>query len=199
MCQPGRPSPHGDDQCGSRLRLLPQHEVERIALRFVDGDARAGAQIAQMAPRELAVGGEFRDRIHHVAVGRDVSVVLGDQLLDHRDDAGDVLGRLRLEIRPQQTEAVVVLVHVLREAAGELLHALAVLVRAGDDLVVDVRDVAHERDLVATVHEIAAHDVEGRLRARMPDMAVVVDGIAAQIHAHDAGLQRSEFFLTTCV
>ena len=82
---------------------------------------------------------------------------------------------------------------------GELLHGLAVLVRASDDLVVDVRDVAHERDFVAPVHEIAAHDVERRLRARVAHVAVVVDGIAAQIHADDARLERSEFFLTTCV
>ena len=181
------------------LRLLPQHEVERIAFRFVDCDARARAQIAQLSAGQLAVVGKAGHRVHHVAVRRHVRVTLGDQLFDHRDDAGHVLRGLRLEVRPQQAEPVIILVHRLREAAGERLHALAVLVRALDDVVVDVRDVADEGHLVAAILEIAAHDVERRLRPRMAHVAEVVDRIAAQVHAHHAGLERFEFFLATCV
>ena len=33
----------------------------------------------------------------------------------------------------------------------------------------------------------------------MADVAEVVDRIAAQVHAHDAGLQRFKFFFATCV
>jgi hypothetical protein len=32
MCQPGRPSPHGDCQRLARLGVLPEHEIERILL-----------------------------------------------------------------------------------------------------------------------------------------------------------------------
>ncbi len=183
----------------TRLRLLPQHEVERIAFRLVDRDARARAQIAQLAAGQLAVVGKAGHRVHHVAVRRDVRVTLVDQLFDHRDDAGHVLRGLGLDVRPQQAEPVVVLVHRLREAARERLHALAVLLRAIDDVVVDVRDVADEGHLVAAILEIAAHDVERGLRPRMAHVAEVVDRIAAQVHAHHAGLERFEFFFATCV
>src|SRR5690606_27058959 len=113
----------------------------------------------------------------------------------HRDDARHVLGRPRLVIGTQNPQAIVVLVHRTYEAIGERLHALAVLGGARDDLVVDVGDVADEDDLVAAITEIAAHDVERHLRARVPDVAEVVDRIAAHVHAHGAGLERFELLL----
>jgi hypothetical protein len=60
--------------------VLPQHEVERIALGLVDLDARTGAQIVEAPPGEPPVGRKARDRVHDIAVGGDVGVVLGDQL-----------------------------------------------------------------------------------------------------------------------
>jgi hypothetical protein len=35
------------------LGRLPQHEVERVALGFVDLDARAGAQVVERLPESL--------------------------------------------------------------------------------------------------------------------------------------------------
>src|SRR5690606_18396345 len=181
----------------ARLGALPQHEIERIALRIVDGNACARAQVAELFARELAVALELRDGVHHVAVACDVRIPLLDQLLRHRDDARNVLRRARLVIRPQDPEPVVVLVHRLDESIGQLAHALAVLRRSRDDLVVDVGDVADEDHLVAFVGEIAPYDVERDLRTCVPDVTVVIDGIAAHVHAHDAVDEPLEGFFAT--
>ncbi len=56
--------------------------------------------------------------------------------------------------------------------------------RATDDLVVDVGDVADIGDVVAAVAQPALHQVEGHQHAAVADVAVVVNGDAADIHAH---------------
>jgi hypothetical protein len=61
----------------------------------------------------------------HVAVGL-VGVVLGDQGLDERDHAGDVLGRPGLEGWRQSAQLGHVLVIDLGGAAGERVDLLAV-------------------------------------------------------------------------
>ena len=65
---------------------------------------------------------------------------------------------------------------------GELVRRHAALGRAADYLVVDVRDVAHEGDLVARRLEPAAHDVERNEGAAVSDVAVVVHRHAADVH-----------------
>ena len=85
-----------------------------------------------------------------------------------------------------------VCVHRLDEAFGERADRFAVLRRALNDLVIDVRDVAHVRELVAAMAQIAAHDIEDDHHACMADMQEVVDGHATHVHADPArrdGLQ----------
>jgi hypothetical protein len=105
--------------------------------------------------------------------------------------------RLGLVRRPQNAEAIVVLVHELDEALGQRLNALAVLGGPLDDLVVDVGDVPHERHQITAIFQIAPHDVERHLGTRMADVAEVINRIAAYIHAHDAGLVSPQLVLAT--
>jgi hypothetical protein len=64
---------------------------------------------------------------------------------------------------------------------------------AVDDLVVDVGDVAHVGDAMAAITQVAAHHVEHHQHAGVADVEVVVDGHAAAVHAHVAGLDGLEF------
>ena len=64
-----------------------------------------------------------------------------------------------------------------------------------NDLVVDIRDVAHIGHLIAAIAQVAAHQVEHHQKARVTEMTVIVDRHAADIHAHPAGLDRREDFL----
>src|SRR5690606_34161342 len=179
----------------ARLGALPQHEIERVALRLVHVHTRPGPQVAQTLAREAAITGELAHRVHDIAVLGDIGKALVDQGADHGDDTGYVLRGARLVVGPEDPQTVVILVHGLDEARGERLDRFAVLGGALDDLVIDVGDVAHEHHPQATVLEITAHDVEGDFRARMADVAEVVDGIAAHVHAHDARLDRFQRFL----
>jgi hypothetical protein len=54
ICQPGRPLPHGLSQPGSSAgRQLPQHEVGRVLLVRIDGDARTGLLFVEIALRTV--------------------------------------------------------------------------------------------------------------------------------------------------
>jgi hypothetical protein len=48
MCQPGRPSPHGDGQLFTLFGHLPQHEVHRVTLHVNHVNARTGLQLIQI-------------------------------------------------------------------------------------------------------------------------------------------------------
>ena len=58
---------------------------------------------------------------------------------------------------------------------GDLAGGGALLVRSADDLVVNVRKVLYERDLVSLVGEIPAQHVENDHRAGVADMDQVID------------------------
>ena len=104
-------------------------------------------------------------------------------------------GRARLVVGLLHAERREVLVHRADEARGQRVDRLAVLLRAADDLVVDIRDIAHVGDAVAAGAQPAPHHVEGDHHARVPEVAVVVDRHAADVHAHFAGPQGNEFLL----
>jgi hypothetical protein len=106
-----------------------------------------------------------------------------------------VLRGARLVIGSQDAEGVIVPVHLADVVLGEGTDLLAALVRALDDLVVDVRDVADESDMQAAIREVAAHHIEHQLRARVSHVAQVVDGIAAHVHADAPGLDGLERLL----
>ena len=76
-----------------------------------------------------------------------IGVPAGDQPLDHRDHLRDVVGRARLDIGRQGAERRHVLVKARRGARGQRVDRLAVLARGGDDLVLDIGDVAHIADV----------------------------------------------------
>ena len=77
-----------------------------------------------------------------MALGR-IGVAGRDQPLDHRDHLRHVLGAARLDIGRQGAERRHVRVEQRGRAAGQRLDRLAVVARGGDDLVVDIGDVAH--------------------------------------------------------
>ena len=100
MCQPGRPAPQGD---GPRrlagLGVLPEHEIQRIALALIDLDARTGAQVLESLAREAARRRRnFATAYSTSPLRADVGVAALDQPLDQRDDAGHVLGGARLVV-----------------------------------------------------------------------------------------------------
>ena len=166
MCQPGRPQPHLD--------------------------ARAGLQVVDRLPRKAPVGLEAPHGVIDVAVGGVIGDALLFEFLDEIEHLRDELRRARLVGGREAPEGEHVLLHRAGEFVGERVGRDAALGRAADDLVVHVGDVAHERDLVARRLEPAADHVEGDEGAAVADVAVVVDGDAADVHAHAAGFKGFE-------
>ncbi len=178
-----------------RLRRLPQHEVERIALALVDLHTCPGPQVRESLARQPPVRGKARDRKIHVAVLAPVRVPAIDQLRHHVDDLRHVLGRPRLVITELDSERSAILLVGANEPLGERRHRLAVLLRSPDDLVVDVGNVAHERDSVAMRPQVSPQQVEHDQHAAVADMAIVVNGHTADVHPHLPGADRLERFL----
>ncbi len=176
----------------ARLDALPQDEIERILLGLFHFDARTDAQVFDLLARQLAVALELADPVVHVAVARRVGVALVDQGLDHRQHARDVVGGTRLLVRLEDVQARFVLVHRIDHARGQGIEAFAVVPRTVDDLVVNVGDVAHIGQLIAAVAQPARDQVEGDHAAPVAQMAVVVHGHAAHVHAHLVAVQRRE-------
>ena len=176
------------------LGPLPQHEIQRIELGLVDLHPRAGPQIVDSLARQPPVVRKLPHRVHHVAVRGDVGETFVDQRLRHRDDGAYEIGGARLQIRFLQAQRDAILVHRRGVPCGELAPILAVLRGPLDDLVVDIGDVADERDLVALRPQIPLHQVEHRQHARMADVEVVVHGDAAHVHAHFVVVQGFELF-----
>src|SRR5581483_11663610 len=113
------------------------------------------------------------------------------------DDTGQVLRGPGLELGTGEPERLAVLVHGPDEALGHRLDRLIALGRALDALVIDVGDVANESDPIATMTQIAAHEVEHREHSRMTDVQIVVHGHATDIHPHVPGRDRLQQLLLT--
>src|SRR5919201_3683523 len=126
------------------LVRLPQREVARILLERVRLLVLVHEVVGALA-REPTVLRVARDAEVDVALDVVRESAL-DQLGDEADDLGDGLGRARQVVGPPEAEVVGVLEVPLRRTLGELgARARRRLV----DLVVDVRDVVDEDDVVA--------------------------------------------------
>src|SRR5690606_25127426 len=140
-------------------------------LSLIDLDARPDLQIFYLPARQPAVTHELTDPVIHVAVAWGVGVALIDQGLHHREHAVDVLRGTRLDIRAQHAEARLVLVHGGDHALDQRFERLTVVLGAADDLVVDVGNVAHIGDVIASMAQPARHHVERHHYPRMTDVA----------------------------
>ena len=98
------------------LRHLPEHEVIGIVLALLNTDTGAGAEVIELLPGEPAVLREAVNREHHVAVSSNIGVAVLKEPLHDADDAVDVLGRVRLDVRAEHAEGVKVAVHLLFHA-----------------------------------------------------------------------------------
>src|SRR5215210_1218041 len=142
-----------------------------------------GTLVAQGAIRR-----EAPDGVVDVAAGfcGGVGVSLFDELLDQRDHLGDVFGGARLDVGHPYAEHLEPLVEGSGVAAHDLLPGDPLLVGPGDDLVLDVRDVLDERDVVTPAPQVPGDHVPEQGRPRVTYVNVVVDGGTADVEAQPA-------------
>ena len=146
---PGRPSPHGRLPRRLVAGWLPSRARSRADPASPGRLRRARRRAARRATcpracrsRETPAPSSSRRRSRRGTRARSTraSPIM-------REHLRDVLGRARLVVGLLHAERRGVLVHVADEPRRELADRLAILGRAADDLVVDVRDVADIGDL----------------------------------------------------
>ncbi len=169
---------------------FPQREVACIPL------ARAArivgrAHLVQLLAGQLAVTGIGTDVEVHVAVSR-VGVPALDQPPDHRDHLGHVASGPRLDVRRQAAERVVRIAERPHVPLGHGPPRHILPLGHLQDLVVDIGDVAAERDLLAAGPQPPHQDVEVDPGPEMADMRRRLDRGATQVQGHRARNERTE-------
>ena len=185
MCQPGRPGPRGvSHDVLAGLDGLPEGEVAvGVFVVLVYVDAGAVFHVVEIFLGELAVLGVAVEAEVPAAVLGLVGDVLGGELLDEGDHLGDVLGGVGDVLGALDAEGVEVFEEGALEAVGVVGDGEVGGGGVADDLVVDVGDVHDVLDGDALLEEEAAEDVDVEEGAEVADVAVVVDGGAAAVHA----------------
>src|SRR5208282_44930 len=82
----------------------------------------------------------------------------------------------------------------LGELRGVLLHGDAVARGVANDLVVDVGDIHDVADVVSTLAQKAIEKIDGDECTEIADVAVVINGRPAGIHADAVAVDRMEVF-----
>ena len=129
-----------------------------------------------------------------------VGVALGDQLTDHLDHRPDLGGRMRRDRRRGDTQRAHVIEVESLEPLGDHRRLDPLRLGRGDDLVVDVGDVARV-DHVAVgelMLEQPPQRVEHHRRPGVADVRAAINRRPAHIHRHPARLARHELALLAC-
>ena len=205
ICQPGRPRAQrglpGVFANAVRVSFdrLPEGEVAGcVLLVFIDVDACAVFDPFEIFLRELAVFREARDAEVPAAVFSLVGDILRAQILDQRDHLGYVVSRMGDNLGTFKIERG----HVLKES-GLVFRAVLTDVEVccrgvANDLVVDVGDVHDVTDIHADLLQVAAQHVDVDEGAEVADVAVVVDGGSAGVHAEVSAVAGQEGFDAPC-
>ena len=180
-----------------RLGRFPQHEVQRIAFKTVHFHPLTGAQIIQRFTGKLAVSGKFAHGVIHIAIGGRIGFAVGNQAFNHADHFADMLGGFWLDIGAQHTQCIGIFVHRLNKTGGQFADGFAVFRCTSDDFVVDIGDIAHISERITVRTQPARNHIEHHHHAAVAEVAIVVNGHAANIHAHVFRIDgRERFFLS---
>ena len=144
--------------------------------------------------RELAVIGKTRDAEVPAAVLGLVGDVLRGEILDERDHLGDVVGGVGYDFGSFDVERGHVLEEGVFEALGVDADGLVGERGVADDLVIHIGDVHDVADVEAELAQGAAEEIDVEEGAEVADVAEVVDGGAAGVHAEGPAVGGGEGF-----
>ncbi len=172
-----------------RLAALPQGEVAGVALG-------AGLRLALLHLVRALVGQHtvVAERAHRevdvAALGVGVSAV--EQPLDQLDHLGDVPGRARGRGGGQAAQRVEGLLERPLVRGRPLPPGPARVGGLGDDLVVDVGDIADQQHVHSVVDEPATQHVVVQRTPDVPDVRDALHGGPADVHGRRAGPRGRE-------
>ena len=167
------------------LRALPQGKVARVVL--ASGVCILGRRhVLEPLVGQLAIRGPGADIEIHVcgAIGGGIGMPLLDQHPHQLDHLRDVAGGTRLIGRRQHAQGLERRARQPLVAIGQGEPVLAAGCGLGEDLVVDIGDIAHQRHgIPMPAHQPAPQDVEGDGEADVSDVRRSLRGQATDIDA----------------
>jgi len=175
--------------------MFPENEVQWVVFGSIHLHPLAGSQVVDRLARELAVARKLADREIHISVSGLIGQAVAFQLSDQFEHLRHVRGGARFMIRLLDPECRGVCVHEVDETGRQFADALFVFLRAPDDLVIDVGNVADVGHLQSARPQPPLNHVEDHQHAGVPEVAEVVDRHSADIHADLARGDRHEVLL----
>ena len=151
-------------------------------------------QLIQRLARQLAVAGEFAHRKVHITIAGLISQTFADQFFGDVQHLRHEVCGARVVVGTGNAERIKVLVHLNNHALGQRLDGFAIFDCSGNDLVVNVSNVAHKSHRITTAAQPALDKVKRHIGSGVTDVTQVIHRHAAHIHAHVAGVQRRKFF-----
>ena len=195
MCHPGRPGPQGLGQVGSPgFDAFHSAKSSGSRLRSSTSTRAPAWSASRFLPDSLPYGGKRRTSKY-----TSPSTVYATPRATRRSIRATICGMWSVALgstspgeHPERGHVRPVLGDV---ALGHLGRRHALGLGAPDDPVVDVGEVLDEGDAQAAEGEKAADDVEDQRAARVADVAQVVGGDPADVHADLARHERGEVLL----
>jgi hypothetical protein len=120
-----------------------------------------------------------------------VSIAFFDERLDHCDHFGDMIGGTRLNVGWQNAKCGHVFVISRLETLGDFSDGFSSFDRSGIYLVVDIREIAGESQLI-TAAQNARQQIEHDSRPRVTNMRIVVNRRATEVHRYLPFFERLE-------
>ena len=115
-----------------------------------------------------------------------------DQSSNEGDHALDVLRRARITIDGADSQRSGVLEEDVSERAGMLRDGQASRKGGLDHLVIHVRQVHDERDVISAPLEIAVHEIEEEEGPEIPNVGMVVNGWPTRVYRGPSLIERLE-------
>ena len=162
---------------------LPKCKVRRILLGFLNSNALPGLQFVDFLAGQGAVGFKFTNGEIDVTILVLIGIALFFELLDQGKHLRNVLSRSRLNARRQAAEFTEIFLHTLGIGLGQFGRQNLAFSRTFNNLVVNIGYVADEFDVVAALLEPASCHVKSDKCSSVSNVAVIVDGNAANIHS----------------
>ena len=172
--------------------LFPKGEIQGGFLLRIHFDARAGNERFRGIAGKAPVIGDMGDAEINVPV-RDIGAPVFDEIVDVGNHLGHVnrgTGRL---IRGQRAHLGNDVLEFLDDGIGQFLLGNPELFGSLDDLVVHIRVIGNERDVVANGRKQAAPGIENDDGAEIPDVGRIIDRRTADVERDLAGYDGDEF------
>ena len=167
--------------------MLPQNKIERIVFGRIDFNPLTGAQIIERFAGKFAVTVKLAHGEIDIAIRRLIGQTVRLQLANQFEHLRHIISRARFMRRPQHAERIGVFMHEGDEAIGQLMDGFAVFCGAPDDFIVNVSNIADVSHFQTGGLEPAINQVKNHHHPGVAEVAIIINGHSAHIHAHLAG------------